>query len=397
MIPPTVRPSSLSARGLCGWVPSIPVPASRTSSSLSSSFCSLRPPPTFRRTARVSRLPSPAVWTACASASSPPAPAATPVLPSSFDRLLNRLTSLFPLWVALGAVAAVLYPPSFTWFETAWIRPILCVIMGGMGLTLAVEDFAIVFSRPSVVLLGVLSQYGIMPACGFLLGRLLHLPPPLAVGLLLVSCCPGGAASNIVCLIGEADVSLSVVLTVFSTLTSVLAIPTLMKLLGGTIVDIQALPLLISTAQFVLLPLAVGLLLKRLLPGLVRRAVKFLPFISVAGVVVICGSIVARTAVASLSPPLVGAIFLLHAFGGLFGYSTAKLFRLPTKACRTISIEVCMQNSALAVALASLHFANPLVCVPGAISATMHSILGSLLAGFWRRSDEQKRRHEGEG
>lgn len=263
--------------------------------------------------------------------------------------------------------------------------------MLGMGLTLSLSDFALVLKRPWVVLLGVFSQYIIMPASGLFLARLLRLPPQLAAGLLLVSCCPGGAASNIVCLIGGADVALSVVLTLCSTLTSVIAIPTLMKLLGGSIVDIRAAPLLISTAQVVLLPLFLGLVLQRLFPTVVARAAKFLPAFSVAGVVLICGSVVARTSLASLSPPLVAAVFLLHAFGGTFGYCAAKLFRLPTNACRTISIEVCMQNSALAVALATLHFASPLVSIPGAISATMHSILGSGLAGFWRFRDERKK------
>jgi bile acid:Na+ symporter, BASS family len=152
---------------------------------------------------------------------------------------------------------------------------------------------------------------------------------------------------------------------------SVLAIPTLMKVLAGTIVEINALPLLLSTSQVVLLPLTGGFMLKRLAPGLVKRVSKFLPLASVIGVTLICGSIVARTSLASFGTPLVAGIALLHAFGGLLGFCAARCFRLPTKSCRTVSIEVMMQNSSLAVALALAHFSSPLVAVPGAISATM--------------------------
>lgn len=154
---------------------------------------------------------------------------------------------------------------------------------------------------------------------------------------------------------------------------SVVAIPSMMKLLAGSIVEINALPLLLSTSQVVLFPLAGGFLLKRLAPGLVKRVSSVLPLASVIGVTLICGSIVARTSFGSFGPLLVCGIALLHAFGGLFGFFAARAFRLPTKSCRTVSIEVMMQNSSLAVALALAHFSSPLVAVPGAISATMVS------------------------
>lgn len=217
---------------------------------------------------------------------------------------------------------------------------------------------------------------------------------------------------------------------------SVVAIPSLMKMLAGSIVEIDALPLLLSTSQVVMLPLCGGFLLKSVAPGLVRRVSSILPLSSVIGVTLICGSIVARTSFSSFGPMLVLGIALLHALGGLIGFIAAKACKLPTKACRTVSIEVMMQNSSLAVALALAHFASPLVAVPGAISATMvrgqplegvickialgvltryttaaplliltrpsfysfllllglaqHSVMGSALAGGWRYLDSHK-------
>jgi bile acid:Na+ symporter, BASS family len=303
---------------------------------------------------------------------------------SKISKLLDKATALFPVWVLLGTLLAVVHPPAFYWFKPQYIVYVLALVMSGMGLTLSLSDFGVAFSRPGVVLLGCMAQYGIMPSLGWGLGKILQLPPPLAAGLILVSVCPGGAASNLVCLIADADVALSVVLTLCSTMLSIVMIPTLMKLLCGSIVPISPLPLLISTAQVVLLPLAAGLTSKALAPRLVKRVTKILPFLSVIGVTLICGSIVSTTSVASFSPGLIGSLALLHGLGGLLGYAVARVAGLPVKSQRTMSIEVMMQNSSLAVALALAHFPNPLTAVPGAISATMHSVMGSFLAGAWR-------------
>lgn len=360
------------------------------------------------------------------------APLRTPLL----WRCIELATSLFPVWVALGSVIAFLYPPSFTWFQPKFIVIVLAAIMTGMGLTIEPKEFGLALSKPRVVLLGVLSQYCIMPMLGFCLGRGLGLSPDLAVGLILVSVCPGGAASNLVCLIGKADVALSVVLTLCSTMLSVVMIPSLMKLLAGSIVHITPLPLLVSTAQVVLAPLLVGSTLKRLAPNAVSRVARLVPLASVVGVTLICGSIVGRTSGSALSPLLLIAVALLHGFGGFFGFFVAKLFGLPTTSCRTVSIgkammlnfmqymdalpipfvshssitsprlspfissfllvspstEVMMQNSGLAVALAVAHFSSPLVAIPGALSSTMHSVMGSFLAGCWRIFDDRHKR-----
>jgi bile acid:Na+ symporter, BASS family len=311
--------------------------------------------------------------------------------PTPLSTLLDRATTLFPLWVVLGTLLAIIYPPAFHWFRPQYIIYVLALVMAGMGLTLSLSDFAVAISRPGVVLLGCVAQYGIMPTLGWGLSKILRLPPQVAAGLILVSVCPGGAASNLVCLIADGDVALSVVLTLCSTMLSTIMIPTLMKLLCSSLVPISSFPLLVSTLQVVLVPLAAGLALKTLAPGLVKRVTKVLPLFSVIGVTLICGSIVSTTTVSSFGPGLVGALVLLHGFGGLLGYAAASMFGLPTKSCRTMSIEVMMQNSSLAVALALAHFPNPITAVPGAISATMHSVMGSFLAGAWRWMDGRRR------
>lgn len=234
-----------------------------------------------------------------------------------------------------------------------------------------------------------------MPLLARALANALALPPVLAAGLILVGVSPGGAASNVVCLLAGADVALSVVLTLVSTILSVALIPVLMNLLAGALVPVSPLALLSSTAQVVLLPLVAGALLKKAFPRAIAAILIVLPLISVLGITGICAGVVAANAHAlvSVGPRLVAAIAAMHTLGGLAGFFLAKLFRLPIQSARTVSIEVMMQNSTLAVSLANAHFANPLTAVPGAISATMHSILGSLLAGYWRLSDKREKEY----
>lgn len=303
-------------------------------------------------------------------------------------------TSLFPVWIVCGAISALLHPPLFLWFNVRYIPPTLAAIMLGMGLTIEASDFVQIAKRPLLLLLGACAQFSIMPLLATLFSNIFALPLPLAVGTILVGTCPGGAASNIVCYIAQADVPYSVLLTLTSTLLSVIMIPLLMKLLAGTLVPISPLALFISTAQVVVLPLLLGALIKKFCPQTVHRLMAALPLLSVLGVTIICASIVASSAdiLATVGSALLITLASVHAAGGLLGYVIARVFRLSTNASRTMSIEVMMQNSSLAVSLATAHFANPLTAIPGAISASMHSIFGSLLAAAWRLSDRRKNR-----
>jgi BASS family bile acid:Na+ symporter len=217
---------------------------------------------------------------------------------------------------------------------------------------------------------------------------LLRLEPPLAVGLILVGCCPGGTASNVVSLIARADVALSVVMTTCSTLAAVLLTPLLTGLLAGRYVPVDGWKLLLDVLQVVLLPVALGLLLRRGTPGLARRIAPVMPPLAVLAIVLIVASIVGsqRQALLAEGPLLLLAALLLHGGGFLLGWLIPALARQPQAVRRTVSIEVGMQNSGLAVVLARSGFAaSPLTALPGAISAVVHAVLGSLLAGWWRR------------
>lgn len=301
-------------------------------------------------------------------------------------RLLARMTNAFPVWVVAFSAAALVQPAWFTWFSGPAIVWGLAVIMLGMGLTLTVDDFRAIGRLPRAVAVGFAAQYTIMPLLGWSLGRLFALETPYAVGLILVACCPGGTASNVVTYLARANVALSVVMTMCSTLAAVFMTPLLTSALAGTLVRVDAWGLFASTLQVVVLPVMLGVWLNRLAPRAVRQAQQVLPLVSVLVIALICASIIGGSAAAVKGAAwrLLGAVFALHAGGFLLGYAAARLLRFDLTTARTISIEVGMQNSGLGVVLARRHFADPLTAVPCAISSVFHSVIGSLLAGWWR-------------
>jgi len=311
-------------------------------------------------------------------------------------RALSWLTNLFPVWVVLGGLIALVQPAWFLWVTRDVITWGLAVIMLGMGITLSLADFRAVLQMPKAVAAGVLAQFLIMPFLGWSIAHLLRLERDLAVGLILVACCPGGTASNVVTFLARANVALSVLMTMASTFAAIVMTPLLTKWLAGTYVPVDAWGLFVSVIQIVLLPVLLGVALHHLTPRLVKAVLPVAPLISVLAIVMICAGIIASSAepLRKSGGRLLLAVFLLHAGGFGLGYLVAKLLGFDRINRRTISIEVGMQNSGLGAALAKNHFAElPLAPLPCAISATFHSVIGSILAGIWRLrriKDEQK-------
>jgi BASS family bile acid:Na+ symporter len=300
-----------------------------------------------------------------------------------------------------SAILGYTQPSTLKWVnQGSLISILLAAIMCGTGLTLRPADFSRVRKQWRAVPLGVLAQFTIMPLTAWTVGKLLLLKqagdvgPALFLGLCLVGCSPGGTASNLVALIAGADVALSVVLTSCSTLLAVVATPALVQLLvGGSGLAVSGGALVVATAKVVLGPILLGMVLNQKAPGLSRWLSRFTSLASVLLVSLICGGVVAQnatmltssTAAAGAGGAVLGAVGLLHTIGFGLGYAIPRyLAKSPEQTARTVSIEVGMQNSALAVVLARSMGAPALACLPGALSATVHSCLGSLLAAYWR-------------
>lgn len=263
--------------------------------------------------------------------------------------------------------------------------------MLGMGLTLTPSDFAKTLQVPYPILLGFLAQFIIMPLLGWTIATTFGLPTEIAVGIILVSCCPGGTASNVVTYIARANLALSLLMTMCSTFGAIVLTPVLTKLLVGERLPVDAWGLFASTVQVVLLPVLAGILLNQFLPRMVQRVTPIAPLVSVVVIALICANIIGKNAeqVITYGPQLLAAVAALHAGGFALGYLSAHAFGYHELICRTVSIEVGMQNSGLGTVLATKHFTNVqtglcLAAVPCAISAVMHSVIGSVLAVWWR-------------
>ncbi|KAJ9183051.1 hypothetical protein P3X46_006967 [Hevea brasiliensis] len=300
----------------------------------------------------------------------------------------EAISTAFPIWVSLVCLLALVKPSSFNWVTPKWTILGISLTMLGMGMTLTFDDLRTAFAMPKELMSGFVLQYSVMPISGFLVSKLLNLPSHYAAGLILVGCCPGGTASNIVIYIARGNVALSVLMTAASTLAAVIMTPFLTAKLAGQFVAVDAAGLLISTMQVVLLPVLAGAFLNQYFQGLVKFVSPLMPPIAVATVAVLCGNAIAQSASSILmsGKQVVLAASLLHASGFFFGYVLARVLGLDVASSRTISIEVGMQNSVLGVVLATQHFGNPLTAVPCAVSSVCHSVFGSVLAGIWRQS-----------
>lgn len=303
-------------------------------------------------------------------------------------RFLDWFNNLYAVWLVCLAVIAFFRPETMLWFDTPWIFWSLAASMLGMGLTLSVDDFRRIGQMPGCVALGFCAQYMLMPLCGWLVARLLKLEPGLAVGIILVSSCPGGMASNMICYLARANVALSVVLTLFSTMLAFFFTPFWTKMLAGQYVPVDVWGLCLSALQLTVAPVVLGVLIRWKLPRVADGIGTCGPTIAVLAFVGVTGGIVAAsaTAIAENFGRLAVAAVLLHVFGFSFGYGLSRLLRFPESVARTVSIEVGMQNGGMAASLARQHFpAMPLAAAAAVFSGVIQNVLGGLIAAWWKR------------
>lgn len=299
--------------------------------------------------------------------------------------MLEKFTSLFPIWAILLSIVAYMRPEYFAPHQ-GLIVPFLSLIMLGMGVTLSVDSFLAVLKRPSVVLLGTLMQYTIMPIAAWIVCMVLKLPTDLAAGVILLGCCPGGTASNVISYLAKADVALSIVLTSVSTIIAFLATPFLTWVFIGQTVNVDVMGMLVSVVNVVIVPVVLGLTINYFFEKRINAVREIFPAISAAAIVIIIAVIIgANSSSLEQSGPLVFLAVILHNGLGLAGgYGVSKALRLSETEARTIAIEVGMQNSGLSVALAIKHF-TAAAALPGAIFSIWHNISGAFLAGHWSK------------
>lgn len=310
------------------------------------------------------------------------------ILIGNMKKLCQYISDYMGALVLAAAVLAMIFPETLQQIRPTVINYLLGVVMFGMGLTLNLNDFRIVFSRPKDVTIGCLAQFTIMPLLAWTLARLFALDEALALGVVLVGCCPGGTASNVITFLAKGDLALSVGMTGVSTLLAPLLTPVLVYALAGKSVDVDVAGMLMSILWVVILPIVVGLVVKWIWPKFTERATDYLPAFSSVAIASIVAIIIAANAHKLLEGGMIiVAVVMLHNACGLaLGYLIGRLLGLTEPKKRAISIEVGMQNSGLASSLATLHFAAyPLATIPGAIFSVWHNISGAIVAYLYRR------------
>lgn len=307
-------------------------------------------------------------------------------------KVSSFLSRYFAVIILLTSTFAFVRPEGFKWIP-GYTALFLGTAMFGMGLTIKKEDFKIVLSRPKEVFAGCVLQYTIMPFAAYLLAVVLNLDTDLALGVILVGCCPGGTASNVIAYIAKGDVPLSVGMTIASTLIAPLVTPFLVYILAGAWVEVSFWAMVMSVVKIVLLPIIAGIILNGMFREKIEQLGAVLPLISIVAIVAIIDGIVAVSADKLMSCGLIViALVVLHNGIGLgMGLFMAKVMKVNYAKETSIAIEVAMQNSGLAVALATVNFAaNPLAGLPGAVFSVWHNVSGSMFASYRIKELEER-------
>lgn len=307
-------------------------------------------------------------------------------------KTLEKISDFFGKYMAfivlIVAALALFAPGTCLWVQTSWVNYLLMIVMFGMGLTLKLEDFKLVFTRPKDILIGCVAQFTVMPLLAFALGKIFGLDAALLAGVILVGTCPGGTSSNVITYLSKGDVALSVGMTSVNTLLAPLLTPAITYLLLRTTVTVDPISMFLSIIKVVIIPIALGFVINKLFGKVTQKLVKVLPTISVIAICLIVAAVVSHNSEKIMTTGLVVfAVVILHnLLGYACGFGIGRLLHMSVPKTKAISIEIGMQNSGLATSLAGTAFPDlAMATVPGAIFSVWHNISGAILANIYNR------------
>lgn len=309
------------------------------------------------------------------------------------ERISNFFGKFMALIVLVVAALALFVPVTCTWIQTGWVNYLLMIVMFGMGLTLKLEDFKLVFTRPKDIIIGCIAQFTIMPLLAFGLGKVFGLDAALLAGVILVGTCPGGTSSNVITYMSKGDVALSVGMTSVNTVLAPLLTPAITWLLLRTTVTVDPMNMFLSIIKVVIIPIALGFIINKLFGKVTEKLVTILPTVSVIAICLIVASVVSHNADKIFSTGIVVfAVVILHnLLGYACGFGLGKLLKLNVAKTKALSVEIGMQNSGLATSLAGTAFPDlAMATVPGAIFSVWHNISGAVLANIYNRWSDKE-------
>ncbi|RYE06877.1 MAG: bile acid:sodium symporter family protein [Sphingobacteriaceae bacterium] len=297
----------------------------------------------------------------------------------------------YTLLIFAAVTTALRYPQYFTELNgfkfAVLITPLIQLIMFGMGTSMSFQDFVGVVKMPKGVIIGVFSHFLIMPLLGFTLASFSGFPPEIAAGIILIGCSPNGMASNVISYLAKANLALSITITAVSTLLSPFFTPFLMKLFAGAFIQIDILKMMWDITKMVIIPIGAGLIFNRLFSGKVKWLDELMPLVSMFGITFIIVIITAagRESLMNIGFALIGFVLIHNLLGYTFGYWSGRLFKMDERDCRTMAIEVGMQNGGLASGLAKEMGKMATVGLAPAVFGPLMNVTGSILASYWHR------------
>lgn len=307
-------------------------------------------------------------------------------------KTLEKISNFFGKYMAFIVLAiaalALFVPGSCLWIQTSWVNYLLMVVMFGMGLTLKIEDFKLVFTRPKDIIIGCIAQFTVMPLLAWLLGTLFHLDPALMAGVVLVGTCPGGTSSNVITYLSKGDVALSVGMTSVNTLLAPFLTPAITYFLLRTTVTVDPLSMFMSIIKVVIVPIALGFIINKLFGKFTEKLVTVLPSVSVIAICLIVAAVVSHNAEKIMTTgAIVFVVVILHnLLGYACGFGIGRALHMDASKTKAVSVEIGMQNSGLATSLAGTAFPDlAMATVPGAIFSVWHNISGAILANIYNR------------
>lgn len=306
-------------------------------------------------------------------------------------KTIAHFFSRFMALIVLAVAALALFVPSSgLWISLKAVNYLLMVVMFGMGLTMKLDDFKVVFTQPKDVLIGCLAQFTVMPLLAFSLGKIFGLEAGLLAGVILVGTCPGGTSSNVITYMSKGNVALSVGMTSVNTLLSPIVTPAITYLLLRTSVKVDMLAMCLSILQVVILPIALGFVVNKFAKKFVAKVIDILPVVSVIAICLIVSTVVSHNAEKILTTgAIVFVVVILHnLLGYACGFGLGKVLKMDKPKTKALTVEIGMQNSGLATSLANTAFPSlALATVPGAIFSVWHNISGAILANILRNRE----------
>jgi BASS family bile acid:Na+ symporter len=304
--------------------------------------------------------------------------------------IVKFITKYFSVWIILGVVAAFYNPEPFKPLAK-YVPYCIMAVMLSMGLTVSIDDFKLVFSRPKDVFWGIVLRYMIMPFIALMLTKVLNLPPAIAAGLILVGCCPSGVASNVMTFLARGDTALSITVSTINTIIAPFITPFMFAFLVGSIVPVDASAILMDILKIVLIPVFLGAVIRGFASEFVDKIMPVIPIVSVIAIFITTSSGFALSANKLANVALIAfvAVILHNVLGLATGYWAARGVGMPHFKAKALSFEIGMENGGLAMALALAHLA-PLAFIPAAIFNLAHNVTGPMLASYWREQEEKK-------